>query len=187
MIEQLIKMATSQISQNMQNNPDFNGVDSEKVAQTAGESIFNNILNQVMSGNSDLLGQLLSGTNTPNNHASVNGILNNVSGDLISKLGINPQLANMIASIAIPAVLNMLNGKVNQAQQNNGFDISNVLAQVLGGANAQPSQQQSNQNGLGGLIGQVLGGFGNQQQQQSQQQAGDNPLFSILGNILNQK
>ena len=176
MLDQLIQMATQQLGQQFVENPDVpnDQFDVNQVAQTAGSSIFETIAGQISGGNIGGITEMLSGQQTGGNNPLVSGIATNVVNALVQKSGLNPQLAQTIASVAVPFVMNMFNKQAGAAQSG-GMDIGGLISGALSGGGG-------NQGGgglLGGLLGGILGG--------NKQQSGGGDLGSqVLGSVLGQ-
>lgn len=176
MLEQLIGMATQQLSKQFVENPDVpnDQFDVNQVAQTAGSSIFESIAGQVTSGNIGGLQEMLSGSQTSASSPVVSGIATNVVNSLVQKCGLNPQLAQTVAAAAVPFVLNMFNQQASNAQSS-GMDIGSLITGALSGGG-----QQSGGGGLlGGLLGGILGG-------NKQNQAGGDLGSQVIGSVLGQ-
>lgn len=175
MIEQLIQMATQQLGQQFVEHPDVPNTefDVNQVAQTAGSSIFESIAGQVGSGNLGGLQEMLSGQTTGANNPLVSGIASNVVNALVQKSGLNPQLAQTIASVAVPFVLNMFNKQAGAAQSG-GMDIGSLITGAMSGG----------QQGGGGLIGGLLGGILGGNKQPQGQDLGTQVIGSVLGQLL---
>lgn len=175
MFEQLIQMATSQLSEKFVEHPDIphQDFDYQGAAGTVGSSVFETLAGQVTSGNLDGIKEMLSGQNTSGDNPIVGSLIQNIIGSLTAKNGINPQLASTIASIAVPFIMNMFNKQAGEAQSG-GMDIGGLIGSALGGG--------GNSGGgglLGNLLGSVLGGGGN-----SGGSVGANVIGSILGQVL---
>lgn len=182
MFDQILKLATSQLSEQFAGNPEIPQHQVQDIAQETGSSIFGAITDQISSGNLGAIQEMLSGSQTSASNPIVNSIATSVVNNLVQKFGLNPSLAQTISAIAVPFVMNMFNSKVSNAQQTSGFDINSVLQSVLSG-----NQQQSGGNsGGGGLLGGLLGGlFGGNKQQQAPAPANPQDMLgSILGQFL---
>lgn len=176
MLDQLIKMATQQLGQEMVDNPEIphDSFDYQGAASTIGSSVFDTIASQVGSGNIGGLTEMLSGSNTAANSPVVESLTQNVVQNLEQKNGINPQLAMTIASVAIPFLLNMFNKQAGSAQSS-GIDIGSLITGAMGGGN------QGGGGLLGGLLGKVLGGGASNQGGSSM---GAQVITSVLGQLM---
>jgi len=176
MFEQFLNIAQSHLQSQMATNPQVQqlGVDPQQVAGVASESVLNTLSSQLQNGDTSGIAELLSGSDTSQNSPAVKGLLPAVASQLSSRLNIPPATAQALAAIAIPLILNLLNGRVNQAKQG-GMDIGSLLGGLLGG----------NNNG-GGLMGSVLGGMmgGKPTSQSTTHGSGQNILGGILGSLL---
>jgi hypothetical protein len=178
MLDQLIQMATQQLGQQFIENPDVpnDQFDVNQVAQTTGSSIFETIAGQIGGGNIGGITEMLSGQQTGGNNPLVSGIASNVVNSLVQKSGLSPQLAQTIASVAVPFVMNMFNKQAGAAQSG-GMDIGGLISGALSGGGG-------NQGG-GGLLGGLLGGIlGGNKQQSGGGDLGSQVLGSVLGQLL---
>jgi len=176
MLDQLIQMATQQLGQQFVENPDIpnDQFDVNNVAKTAGSSIFETIAGQISGGNLSGITEMLSGQQTNTNNPLVSSIATNVVNSLVQKSGLNPQLAQTIASVAVPFVLNMFNKQAGAAQSS-GMDIGGLISGALSGGGSQ---------GGGGLLGGLLGGLFGGNKQSGGGDIGSQVLGSVLGQLL---
>ena len=177
MLEQLMSLAQSQLGSQFDNNPQLQqlGVNPQQAAGVVSESVMESLMQQLQSGDFSGVQEMLSGQDTTPDNPAVNGLMPNVASQLGSKLNLSPGTAQMIASIAIPLIMNMLNGRVNQAQQG-GMDIGGLLGGLMGGG-----QQSAGGGLLGSVLGGMMGGGGAPAQQPARN--GQDMLGSILGGL----
>ncbi len=178
MFEQLVSMATSHLGDNLSSNEAIKGlgVDHQNVAGVAGNVILQTLMGQLQNNDTSALQEMLSGTETSQNSPAVSSLMPSVVSQLGSQLNLSSGTAQSIAAVAIPLIMNMLNGRVNQAQQG-GMDIGGMLGGLMGGGNAS--------GGGGGLLGSVLGGLmGGGNAAPQQKNSAQDMLGSLLGNIL---
>jgi hypothetical protein len=91
------------------------------------------------------LREMLSGADTGTDNQVVQQLQSSVTTQLQSKLNISGQSAQQLAVMALPIIMNMLNGKVKNAQSS-GFDINSAL-------NGLKSQKGGLLNGILGMLG----------------------------------
>lgn len=171
MFDQILKMATSQLSEKLRedgNIPDQE-MDVEQVATVSGESILGTVSDELSSGNLGAIQEMLSGSNTTASNPLVATISSSLVSALVSRAGLSASLAQTVSSVAVPFVMNMFNKNVSNAQES-GMDIGGLLTGVLG--------QAGGGGALGGILGSVLGG-GN-----SNNPSGQDLLGSVLGQIM---
>jgi len=178
MLDQLIKMATQQLGQQFVENPEVpnDQFDVSQVAQTTGTSIFESIAGQIGGGNIGGLQEMLSGQQTVGNNPILSGIATNVVNSLVQKSGLTPALAQTVASVAVPFVLNMFNKQAGAARSS-GTDIGGLISGALSGGGGQ---------GRGGLLSSLLGGLlgGGDKSAQGGSNLGSQVLGSVLGKLL---
>lgn len=159
MLEQLLEMAQSQLGNQFTEDPEVDNNIVPQASQVASSSVLNAIMDQVKGGNISAITEMLSGSQTDASHPEVQNLVPGVANNLMSQLGIGSSQAQGLAGKAIPVILNMLNGKVQNAQSQGGFDVASLLGQLTGGG---AQQQNSGAGGiLSSLAGSLLGGGGN--------------------------
>jgi hypothetical protein len=172
MLDQVLKLATSQLTQQFTENAEIPTEQASNLAMTAGSAIFETLGSQISSGNTSGIMEMLSGGQTQANNPIVNSISQNVVSQLVQKAGLNEQMAATVSNVAVPFVMNMFNNKVQQ--QGGGLDIASLVTSAISGGN------QGGGGLLGGLVGNLLGGNKNQQSGGIGQQV----LGSVLANFL---
>src|SRR3546814_18411829 len=75
---------------------------------------------------------MLSGNETDPANPAANQFVPKVAENLASRLGSSPEMAQKIAVMAIPLIMNMLNGKVKDAKDK-GIDVGDLLGSLAGG------------------------------------------------------
>lgn len=146
MLDQLLKLAQENLGGISHNIPDVQNIQPDKLNGIASQTIINTIMQQMKGGNLDMVKELFSGNHTTDDSTIVNALKNPVANNLMNKLGISGNSAQQLALMAIPIVLNMLNGRVKNAQ-NSGLDVSGLLNQL-------------SNKGSGGFLNTILSMFG---------------------------
>ncbi|QEC54091.1 uncharacterized protein DUF937 [Anseongella ginsenosidimutans] len=167
MLEKLLEQAKGQLIPSLIDDPEVDNAHAEQIAEVSGDTVINSLLGQARSGDYSGLQELLSGNDTDASSPAVNNLVPQVAENLISRLGLSPEMAQNIAGKVIPMIMNMLNGKVQDAQSR-GIDIGGLLGGLMSG------------NGQGGgLLGKLGGMFGGGRKGGS----GDNQpdISSLLG------
>ena len=153
MLNQLLEMAQKHLDGISRDIPELTDVDSKQITSITSKTV----VDTIMQGS---LREMLSGADTDNQNDVLQQLQGPVVNQLQSKLNISGQSAQQLAVMALPIIMNMLNGKVNAAKTN-GFDINNAL-------------QGLSQN-KGGLLNSILGMFG-----------GNNQNSKMINNIITQ-
>lgn len=158
---QLISLALPLLLQGMTNNASSTGGASSLLGalgqHTSTAPMASQIQSADLSDGSAILSHIFGGN------------LSNVTGQLSQQTGLTGQQVSDALSSMAPGVLSGLSAATQTAQQQqNGFDLTDLL-QMFGG---QPAQQQSSSGFLGSLLG---GG-----QQPQQQSSGLGSLLSSL-------
>ncbi len=161
MLNQLLEMAQNHLDGISRDIPELTDVDSKQITSITSKTVVDTILQQAKKGNMGSLREMLSGADTDNQSDVLQQLKGPVVNQLQSKLNISGQSAQQLAVMALPIIMNMLNGKVNAAKTN-GFDINNAL-------------QGLSQN-KGGFLNSILGMFG-----------GNNQNSKMINNIITQQ
>jgi hypothetical protein len=167
MLDSLIDLAKENLTGVVNSQPELQNRDAQETAQVTGQTILEELTHQAQSGETLGIMEMLSGSQTNSGHPAVNSMLPGVVAKLASRLGISEGTARTLAMAAIPMILNMMNGQVNQAQKG-GLDIGSMLGGLMGGGGLA---------GLGGLLG---GNSGSSKDKGNSQDM----LGGILGNFM---
>ena len=156
MFETLMNLVQQNAGQSVINNPAIPNDQKDTVMQTVTGSIMNGLGQQAQGGGlGSLLGMVTGqsqGGGNFDSHPTTQGVQKHVEQDLMSKLGISPQVAMSVAAVLVPIVLKKLMNKA--ADPNDSSVDAGSLLNGLGGGGQT--------GGLGGGLGGMLGGlFGN--------------------------
>lgn len=193
MLEQIAQLVKQYGQQSVVDNPEIPNDLNNQVMTEATNTITGGLQNILSGGGVQGLLGLFGG----NQNQSRGGILSNpivammvghLANKLVQKMGLNPALANSISNNIIPNVLNGITQRtVSNAQQDNGFDLNDLVGALTGGGgqqatggldlqdllrqftqvgqvnvdpnvDAQVARQAQNQNQGGGLAD-LIGGF----------------------------
>lgn len=160
MIEQLFSLIQNESQKEIINNPEIPNEQNGLAVGLATESIFGGLQNILANGGlQQVMGLFGNNQNNINaNNPVVGGIVQNLIGQFMTRLGLSQSSASNIAGTLIPMVLGQLVGKTTSAD-NNGFDINGLLGSLLGGksnhGNAVELPDRSNGIDFGGLLSKV--------------------------------
>ena len=158
MFDQLLNIAQENLGGITRNIPGLNDLDSKQVSDVTSQTVINTILYQAKKGDVNSLKEMLSGSDTGHDNEVINSLKGSVTNQLRNKLNISDQSAQQLAIMALPIIMNMLNGKVRNAQ-NSGLDINSQLNSLSGRG--------------GGMFNSLLGHFG-----------GNNGNTKVINNLL---
>ncbi|HEY9560066.1 MAG TPA: DUF937 domain-containing protein [Anseongella sp.] len=147
MLDKLVELAKGQLLPSLIDDPDVDNAQAEEIARVSGDSVINSLMEQAKGGDLSGLQEMLSGNETDPANPAANQFVPKVAENLASRLGLSPEMAQKIAVMAIPLIMNMLNGKVKDAKDK-GIDVGDLLGSLAGGGQG------------GGLIGKLGGLFG---------------------------
>jgi len=165
MIEQLFSLIQSESQKEIINNPNIPNEQNGLAVGLATESIFGGLQNVLANGGLEQVMGLFGNNqqNVQQNNPLVGGIVQNLIGQFMTRLGLSQENANGIASSLIPMVLSKLIGNTTSSE-NNGFDINGLLGSLLGGksnhGNAVELPGRNNGIDFGSLLSKVTQGGG---------------------------
>jgi hypothetical protein len=144
MLEQLMNSVKSKVGGQIAGETNLPSGTIDKVFSVIGDVTKKEVTSQMLGGNLSNVMNLFS--DKPNNNAA-NLIQTNITSGVISnltgKLGLSPQLANTIATIAIPALVDMISKKNKTTPD----DDPSPLNEIFGAS------------GKGGMLGGVAKGL----------------------------
>lgn len=153
MFETLMNLVKQNAGQSVINNPAIPNDQNDTVMQTVTGSIMSGLGQQAQGGGlGSLLGMVTGQGGSVDGHPATQGVQQHVEQDLMSKLGISPQVAMSVAGALVPIVLGKLMNKANDPNDSS-VDAGGLMSALGGG---QGGQQAG--GGLGGMLGGLLGG-----------------------------
>lgn len=130
-MEQLFSMIQQSSQEVVEQNPDIPNEQNATVSTIASESIVGSIQNLVSNGGAASLMSMFSGNDAANaDNPVVQNVTSDLSGNLMSKLGISSDKASGIAASIIPMIISKL---FNKSGNGGGFDLSSLLGNLSGG------------------------------------------------------
>ena len=148
MFETLMNLVKQNAGQAVIDNPAVPNDQNDNVMQTVTSSIMNGLGQQAQGGGLGSLLSMVTGQGgSVENHPVTQGVQQNVEQDLMSKLGISPQVAMSIAGALVPMVLGKLMHKANDPNDSS-VDAGSLMSALGGGQGG----------GLGGMLGGLFGG-----------------------------
>lgn len=108
---------------------------NDAVLKETENSLFSGLQKMASGGQFEQLAGLFQGNNAGSaSNPVVQQLVNQVSGNLGEKFGIDGQAANGVASNMIPQILGSLIGKAKDPNEK-GFEISDLVSAISGGGN----------------------------------------------------
>lgn len=150
MFETLMNLVRQNAGQSVINNPAVPNDQNDTVMQTVTGSIMNGLGQQAQSGGLGSLLGMVTGQGQGGgieSHPTTQGVQQHVEQDLMSKLGISPQVAMSIAGALVPIVLSKLMHKANDPNDSS-VDPGSLLNSLGGGSQG---------GGIGGMLGGLFG------------------------------
>ena len=159
MIEQLFSLIQSESQQEIMNNPNIPNEQNNLAVGLATESIFSGLQNVLANGGLQQVMGLFGNKQAINqDNPLVGGIIQNLVGQFMTRLGLSKESASGIAGTLIPMVMGQLVNKTTSSE-NNGFDINGLLGSLIGGksnaGNAVELPNRSSGIDFGGLLSKV--------------------------------
>lgn len=148
MLDTIIDLVKSQFSDTVKNNPEVPSDKKDEVVNTATSSLMDGLKSSFTLDNLSSLTSLFGSSNgLSSNNSLISTLQNTVVSSLAEKVGINKNIANSIASVAIPAILSKFQNKVDDPNESD-FNIESLIKSFSG---------DSNGGGILGTIGSLFG------------------------------
>lgn len=164
MLDQLLQLVKDNAQDLIVNNPSVPNQFNDAAIGEAGNAIHDQLAKAISGGNlQDVLGMFGNAQSLQNNPL-VGNIVQQLSGTLGSKFGVDGAQAQQIAGQLIPQILGSLVNKTNNPNDAS-FNINDIMGHLSGGGNKGidfgnivNQMQQGGKVDLGQLAGQFLGG-----------------------------
>jgi len=147
MLDDLLKLAQSQLGSQLKEQVGFSQDQVEKTADVAKESFFKQMASEAMSGNLPQLLDIFNGNSTTTvTNPIVMRLFDQFKGDLMEKMGVSPQTAAKVSQIVIPFIMSKIGSSETGRAENEGSMMSKLGLDNMGS--------------IGGMLGGLLGGKG---------------------------
>ena len=149
MLDSILSMGKGQLEKMLGEQTGLQGKQTDQAVEVTKDTVGNGLKDELMKGNFSGVMDLFNGNApTTTSNPIVGGISNNLVRNLAAKVGISESVAQQVAAIAIPFVMNMLSsdktGKASNEQD---------LVEKLGmGGDSGLGGVLKNLGGLGGLF-----------------------------------
>ena len=149
MLDSLLNLGKGQLGKMLQDQTGLEAGKTDEAVEVTKDTVGNGLKDELMKGNFSGVMDLFNG-NAPTTTANpiVNGITGNLVTNLAAKLGISASVAQQVANIAIPFIMNKL-GSSETGKASNEQDLVEKLG--MGGDSALGGVLK-NLGGLGGLF-----------------------------------
>jgi hypothetical protein len=145
MLEQLMGLIQDHSQDAIVKNPAIPNQHNSDAMQTVLQSVMGGLQNEAQGGNVSGLMGLLSGQSGQGgslmNNPIVAGIAQNAIGSLMEKFGLSNSAAGNIIAQVLPGVLSSMISKTSNPSDNS-MDFGGIMGSLLGGGQAQQTQQQ---------------------------------------------
>ncbi len=145
MLDNIISLVKDQVLNVVSQNADIPADKKNSAVETTTSTIVDGLKDQLSSGGISSITNLFGGTDGGGSILSTLGNL--VESALVDKVGLSKDIASSIASTAVPAVVNFISSKSQDA--NDSFNVESLLG-ALGGDGKKESGLLSK---LGSLFG----------------------------------
>jgi hypothetical protein len=132
MLDPLLLAAREKLEKELVDKPQLQKRNVHQTARIISEGVIEALTQRLLSGDDSVVQEILSGQETVANSPLISNLLPVVSTYLAPHLGISNGEARNMAKMAIPLVLDALNGRIARARQR-GLDVSELTR----GADAQ--------------------------------------------------
>lgn len=151
MLDQIVNLVKEQAMSQFINNTEVPNERAEEAAEIAGQSIFEGLKEEVLSGNITKLTGLLSGKVDTEESGIAEIIKSGLAHQLTSKMGLDAQTTSDAASSVLPGLLEQVIGKfASPKQEDAGFDVASLIQMASGGEGGVEDMVK-------GMIGKKLG------------------------------
>lgn len=150
MLQDILGLVTKIASGEVANNDNVSDDHKAAISEIAFNAIAGGLSGDAVAGNISGVGNILQGVSEKSGSNALDGILQTVGNSITEKLGIDPSVANNLASSIVPKVMEAISGKVNDPN-----DKTCNVASVLGMFMKHDDKSQS--GGLMNMIGGFLG------------------------------
>jgi hypothetical protein len=142
----------------LNNNSEINNNQNHQVIAEA-EQVISNGLKNMNPGQLEMLQNDAINGNLDANHPEIQGLSNQFTQGIASKLGLNGNAAKALAAVIIPLIISkLMKGKAAQSNDN-GFNLDNILGGLLGG-NSNSTQTNKTNSGIMDTISNIGAKFG---------------------------
>src|SRR3546814_16457236 len=122
MLDKLVELAKGQLLPSLIDDPDVDNAQAEEIARVSGDSVINSLMEQAKGGDLAGLQEMLSGNETDPGNQEENQFVPKVAENLAYRQGMSPEMTQKIDVVALTLLMNMFNGKVNEAK-NKGIEV----------------------------------------------------------------
>lgn len=140
MLDQLLQGLQGQLGQELQEKAGVNSDSVSKIMELAGGVATKEVAKEMMGGGlSNVMNLFSNSQNNSGANALQSNITNGLLSGLVSKLGFDESKANMITTMVIPAIMNLVTKKNSETPADDASPIEALFGGNKGG-------------GIGGLI-----------------------------------
>lgn len=147
MLDNIIGLVKDQVLNSVTGgNIDIPADKKDQIVDTTASSFMDGLKSNISMDNLSSLTSLFGSKDSTSTNSITSGIQSTVVASLCEKVGLSKELANTIASTAIPAIMGMFQSKANDPNDSS-FSIESLIKSFSGGKG-------------GGILGALTGLFG---------------------------
>jgi len=153
MLENILELVKDQVLPAI-NKADIPEEKKQQAVDTTASTILDGLKDQLIPDNLSELMNLFgkgSGSSSFGSNVMVQTIQSSVVSALTQKVGLNSGIANTIAGVVVPAVVNMLSSKVEDSNEP-GFNLESLVKSLTGSDSGNDGK-----GGLAGMLGSLFG------------------------------
>ncbi len=139
MLEQIAQLVQQFGQKQVVENPEVPNELNSQVMEEATHTITGGFQNALSSGNLQGIMSLFGGGGATGllSHPLVGGLVEKLTGNLVSKFNLSPETAGSVASKLIPGVLeNMSQRTLSDKPEDASFNLNSLVSSLTGGSNA---------------------------------------------------
>ncbi|MGB4204009.1 MAG: hypothetical protein WBJ84_00125 [Bacteroidales bacterium] len=158
MLENIIKSLQSELGDQVVQKTGISSSNLDSVFSIIGDVTKKEVTGQMMSGNLSTLTNLFSkDKKTSAANSLQNNIIAGVITNLISKLGLSKDVADMIAKLTVPTLVDMITNKSAGSSGGGASVLTDIFGSFMGGS--QPAGKKDTGGSVADMAKNILGGF----------------------------
>lgn len=158
MLENIIKSLQSELGDQVVQKTGISTSNLDSVFSIIGDVTKKEVTGQMMSGNLSTLTNLFSkDKKTSAANSLQNNIIAGVITNLISKLGLSKDVADMIAKLTVPTLVDMITNKSAGSSGGGASVLTDIFGSFMGGS--QTTEKKDAGGSVTDMAKNILGGF----------------------------
>lgn len=132
MIENLLNLIKEQVASSVEQNDEIPNEKAGEIVQATSSSLVGGLQSVMQGGGLQDIMSLFSGNGVDKGNPAIQTIVQQLVGNLTSKVGLSENTANNFSSNLIPSILGTLFSKIKDPNDNS-FNLQDIISQFAGG------------------------------------------------------